>query len=424
VYKRQDIDGLKRINDTFGHPTGDAVIAAVGHRLTDLVRGSDVVGRMGGDEFVVVWPDVSTEDDVRSLHSRLRRALQEPVSTLAGELQVSASAGAVLVGDHPPLDQEELLRNADAAMYEAKRTRDGDLVVHSPDMASSVLGSLLTAGELRLALQSSQLELHAQPVARLDEGGTRGAELLLRWRHPVHGLMPPGRFMAAADMGEVTKDVSSWVINAAVATTAQWCQGRLPGDYRVGFNISARQFARGDVSATFERALDRYGGDPANFVVEITESAVLDPRSRGLGQLRRLRDAGVVIGVDDFGAGNLTLAYLREIDVDLIKVHESVVGLQPGAREEALLRATCGIADSIGAQVVLEGVERLSQLHMAQDCGVGFAQGFLLGLPEPVGATPPQATMPRGWFSPDTRPPSTSSNQDAREVDPWFAGIA
>jgi diguanylate cyclase (GGDEF)-like protein len=393
-----DIDGLKQINDTFGHPVGDAVLGEIGTRLRLLVRGSDAVGRLGGDEFVVIWPGVHTSADLRRLYGRLLRALERPIDTHGTTMRISASAGAVIVVEPQPRDPDELLRDADAAMYEAKANRGGGLVIFEPTMKTAVLGSLVTAGELLAGVREQQLELFGQPVMDVHSGRTAGAEMLLRWRHPLRGLLAPGDFLAAADASDVMADVGEWVIDRAVAIAAAWERHRTHLDYfRLGINISPRQLQRTPLLEIFAESLDRHGTSAENFVFEVVESQHLDATSRAAEQVRALRAIGARVAIDDFGKGFANLANLRDLPVDLIKVDRSLIGLYPTPRERAILKAVQGLAEAIDAHVVLEGVERTTQLEVARSSGVQFAQGFLRGMPQPAALEPPAAWVPAGY---------------------------
>lgn len=390
-----DVDGLKEINDTFGHPVGDSVLAEVGSRLRGMVRGSDFVGRLGGDEFVLVWLGICSAGTARRMHQRILRALEEPIESQGAALRLTASAGALLVCEPQDRDADDLLRDADAAMYEAKARRDGELVIFEPTMQATVLGSLVTAGELRGAVHRGQLELHGQPILDIVNGRTAGVELLLRWRHPERGLLGPADFLAAADASDVMADVGEWVLETAVSTVARWERIGPPLDYyRVGINVTPRQLLRSDIVEAFDEALRRHNTSAENFVFEVVESQVLDSASRAAEQVRGLRELGARVGIDDFGNGFANLANLRDLPVDLIKVDRRLVGIHPTSREAAILSAVQSIASAISADVVLEGVERESQLRVARSCGVRFAQGFLLGMPQPLGDTPPQAIDP------------------------------
>lgn len=390
-----DVDGLKEINDTFGHPVGDAVLQELGVRLRAMIRGSDFVGRLGGDEFVVIWPGICSEATARRMHQRILRALEMPLDSQGAALRVTASAGALLMCEPQDSDADDLLRDADAAMYEAKARRDGQLVVFEPSMKATVLGSLVTAGELRGAVRRGQLELHGQPILDIINGRTAGVELLLRWRHPDRGLLGPGDFLAAADASDVMTDVGEWVLESAVSTVAHWERlGTLGDYYRIGINVTPRQLLRSDIVELFEEALLRHHTSADNFVFEVVESQVLDSASRAAEQVRALRKLGARVGIDDFGNGFANLANLRDLPVDLIKVDRRLVGIHPTSREAAILSAVQSIASAISADVVLEGVERESQLRVARSCGVRFAQGFLLGMPQPLGDHPPLAVDP------------------------------
>lgn len=254
---------------------------------------------------------------------------------------------------------------------------------------------LVSPQALRAALRHGELVLFAQPVVDVPTGRTAGAEMLVRWRHPTRGLLAPADFLAVAETSDLMEELGAWVIDRAVQQTARWEEAKGGLDYfRVGLNISPRQLTHCDIVGELRAALHRYNTTPDNLLVEVVENPVLDSRTAAADQLRALLDLGVRVGIDDFGAGFANMTYLRDLPIDVIKVDRALMGLEPTRRDEMLLTAVQTIAEAVGADVVLEGVERAVQFDVARRCGVRFAQGFLLGRPVLPGALPPIGVSP------------------------------
>lgn len=390
-----DVDGLKGINESLGRNIGDDVLRGLGERLQEITRASDAVGRLDSDEFVIIWRAVRSASDVRRLHKRVADALSAPIEVGGKLLRLTTSAGALVVDDPVDLEPDELLQEADAAMYRARSAGPGGLVFFEPDMLQLGERSLVTASELRRAIREDELLLYAQPVMDVATGRSAGAEMLIRWQHPQRGLLSPADFLVAADAGDLMGELGAWVIDRAVARTAAWARSGSMDYYRVGINISPRQLSSTDVAGQVRAALARHQTEPDNLVIEIVESADFDYRSRAAEQVRQLIDLGVRVGIDDFGSGFSNMAHLRDLPVDLVKVDRALVSLDPDPREEAILGAVQSIAAAIGADVVLEGVENRKQLELAERCGVRFVQGFLTGRPAVCTDARPEARDPR-----------------------------
>lgn len=389
-----DVDDLHAVNSAFGHEVGDVVVRDVGERMRALVRGSDTVGRVGGDEFVLVWPGVRSISDVQMLHTRVSRALGEPYRIDGHEVQVTISAGALFLSANAGSDPDDLLRDADAAMRQAKERGPGSLlIVESVDRPLRP-GGFVTPGELRRALRDDEFVLYAQPLVDVASGQTTGAEMLVRWYHPERGLLNPADFMMAAEVSDIIGDLGGWVIDQAVAQAAAWERVTPLDNFRVGVNVWPHQFGHADVVGQFVEALERHGTTADNFVIEIIESQELESRARAAEQIAALLDLGFRVGIDDFGSGFANMSYLRDLPVDLIKVDRALVGRYPTRREEAILQAVQSVASAIGADVVLEGVEQIAQLETARRCGVTFAQGYLVGRPTLAGLRPPRGRFP------------------------------
>lgn len=389
-----DIDGLAGINSRYGRRAGDLVLWEMAQRMRSLVRGSDTVGRVSEDEFVIVWPGVGSAVDVRRLHDRICESVHSPISLGPHEVLVTISAGAVFINRLPDCDPDDLLRDADTTMREAKAHGGGGFLVAEHVERIGRSRSFVTASELIQALHDDEFVLYAQPLVDVHTGRTAGAEMLVRWYHPERGLLNPIDFMPAAESAGVMDELGAWVIDRAVAQAAAWEQ-TVPLDYfRVGINVWPWQLMHSDVAGQLRDAAKRHGTTCDNFVIEVIESQELESRTRAARQLQELLELGARVGIDDFGSGFANMSYLRDLPVDLIKVDRALVGRQPTRREEAILQAISSIAEVIGADVVLEGVERIPQLEAARRCGVTFAQGYLVGRPILAGVRPPRGRFP------------------------------
>ena len=294
------------------------------------------------------------------------------------------------------LEPDELLQEADAAMYRARSAGPGGLVFFEPDMLQLGERSLVTASELRRAIREDELLLYAQPVMDVATGRSAGAEMLIRWQHPQRGLLSPADFLVvAADAGDLMGELGAWVIDRAVARTAAWARSGSMDYYRVGINISPRQLSSTDVAGQVRAALARHQTEPDNLVIEIVESADFDYRSRAAEQVRQLIDLGVRVGIDDFGSGFSNMAHLRDLPVDLVKVDRALVSLDPDPREEAISGRSSRSRRRSAPMWSLEGVENRKQLELAERCGVRFVQGFLTGRPAVCTDARPEARDPR-----------------------------
>lgn len=373
-----DLDGLKSVNDNFGHPVGDTVLRSVAQRLRRMVRDEDMVARLGGDEFVLVVTGLDSEDEARGLHRRISSEIEAPLEVNGVSLRLSVSTGILL---YPSVnaDPEDLLRDADAAMYEAKAREPGSLSMFSVAQPPPVLGRLLTAGQLRGAVELGQLNLHYEPVVDAANGRPAGAEALLRWLHPQRGLLMCDEFMPVAEASEEYLSLGEYVISNVVAQVAAWDPLFDFEHYRIGMNISPRHLSHSDVAGLLASELESRHVSGDRLVVEIVESQALESRSNAARQIRALKHLGLRVAIDDFGSGFANMTYLRDLPVDMIKVDPGLIGESPSMREEAILRGIVSIAQAIGADVLLQGVVNSTQLDVANQAGVAFVQGPWIG---------------------------------------------
>ena len=382
-----DLDGFKTINDSLGHVLGDQVLVEVGTRLRCAAAGQATVARLGGDEFaVLLGPSVTDADAGVALGERLRGVLQVPVHLAGRELQVDASIGCAA----GPVDDglETLLRQADLAMYAAKRGGGGQVQVFSRQMHEDVVERLHVQEDLRRALREGELRAWFQPVVDPADGRLIGAEALARWEHPQRGVVGPGVFVPAAEETGLVVELGRQVLDQAVARAAAW--RRTTGhDLPVSVNVSARQLADDDLVDVVRRTLADHALPSYLLVLELTESVVMHDPEACRERLERLHALGVRIAVDDFGTGHSSLAYLQRLPLHVLKVDRSFV--RPladvgGGDAAVLVRAVLGLAEDLGLETVAEGVETADQARALVSLGCRRAQGFLWHRPLPPAA--------------------------------------
>lgn len=381
-----DLDRFARVNDSLGHAVGDQVLRSAAHRLSSTVRGQDVVARVGGDEFLVLFDAVTSDDAaVRATRHLLDAIRSDPIRAGGHSVVVTASAGVVLSGeeyDRP----EEIIRDADAALVEAERKAPGSVLLFRQEMHARARQRLELEGELRRALADDQLELHFQPIVRADDRRVRGAEALLRWRHPERGLVLPGEFLPLVATSDLLEPVGSRVLDEAVRRASEWA-GRLPGaePFVMSVNVTARQLNQPSfVETASERAAElRKAG--AILELELTEEVLLDDATTTRKALQRLRREGARFAVDDFGTGYSSLRYLHELPVDTLKIDKTFVHAPPGPkRGPAIARAIATLAEELGLETVAEGMEKEEDRRQMTLLGCEYLQGHWFGHPLPA----------------------------------------
>ncbi len=363
-----DVDRFKFINDTLGHAAGDDLLRQIAHRLRERVREEDLVARLGGDEYVVVIRGESGD-----LGTRLLSAFDAPFEVGGRALHVAVSGGIAVAGAGCG-DADTLLRDADVAMYRAKESGGGRVEVFDAELRRRVVQRLAVENDLRGAETRGELELHYQPIADLGDGVVREHEALLRWRHPVQGLITPEHFIEVAEETGLIVPAGRWVLEQAIRRLAA-----TPGEDRIAVNLSARQVSD-ELVIQLRALLDAYRVPSRRLVLEITERLVLEPRAARIVQA--LRELGVVIALDDFGTGYSSLSYLRELPVDVLKLDRSLTAALEEPSGRAVFEATVTLARALELEVVAEGIETEAQLRIARELGCQRGQGFLLGRPE------------------------------------------
>jgi diguanylate cyclase (GGDEF)-like protein len=380
-----DLDGFKVVNDGLGHEAGDHVLAAVAQRLERILRPSDTLARFGGDEFTLLCEELETEQEAIDIAERVAEVLREPITLVgAGELVVTASIG-ISIGEQPGIHAEDLLRDADLAMYRAKENGRARYALFDPAMHARATERLALGNALRRAIGGGELELHYQPQVAIDDGRVIGVEALVRWNHPERGLLYPAQFIPVAESTGLIQPLGQWVIEEACRQLGAWA-GELdaPG-LSMSVNVSARQLSAGSLVAVLAAAIEANQLDPASLCVEITESVLMENAEHGIAELVAIKDLGVELSVDDFGTGYSSLAYLRHFPVDTLKIDKSFVdelGHEPHAGD--FVRTILDLAHSLGLTVIAEGVETALQREELARLGCDVAQGFLFSRPLPA----------------------------------------
>lgn len=375
-----DFDGFKLVNDTHGHTIGDALLKQAVHRLGQMLRECDVLARMGGDEFTLIANGIEGREGAQLVAEKLLSSLQEAFVVDGHELLITASLGISLLPDDGE-DGITLLRHADAAMYEAKREGKNRIRFFRPEMNAMVRERLDLESYLRRALERGEFVVHYQPEISLATNKTIRNEALIRWNHPVLGLIPPGKFIPIAEDTGLIVPIGNWVLEEACRQTRKSLDAGSPAG--VGVNVSSVQFSRPDYVSTVVDALRRTGLPPGLLELELTESVVMQSMDDVAGKILELRNLGVSVSIDDFGTGYSSLSYLQKLRIDNLKIDRSFVRDIPGdANALALTKAMVSLAHSLGMSVVIEGIESIEQLEAIRGIGCDIAQGFYLGRPE------------------------------------------
>ena len=386
-----DLDRFKLVNDSLGHPAGDQLLKEIARRLRATLRDNDTVARVGGDEFQVVVCNVAGSVDAARIAEKLMRSLAEPFTLEGQELHVTASLGVSLF-PRDGASGELLLKYADIALYEAKGDGRNAYRFFSPEMNAQAHGRLRLENDLRRAVERRELELHYQPQLDLATGEVCAVEALVRWRHPVRGLVPPNAFIPMAEETGLVLGIGEWVLNEACRQVAQWQREGLVDNVsplRVAVNISARQLQRPGLDDAVRRALSLSGLPAACLELEITESSVMLDPLHARSVLESLRGLGVLLSIDDFGTGYSSLAYLKRLPLDRLKIDRSFIdGIPSDSDDAAIVETIIVMTHKLGLRVIAEGVETLEQRLQLVRQGCDEMQGFLLAQPVPAHELP------------------------------------
>lgn len=384
VLMLMDLDHFKEINDTLGHPAGDAILRQVAHRLSGVLRESDTLARLGGDEFAVLLPEA---EDGRAAGAKvadtLLKCFGEPFWYRDNELYLGAGIGISVFPEHGHTS-DTLMSRADVAMYGAKH-RDIPYCFYDPESDPHTHDRLQLATDLRHALERDELALYYQPQIDILSGEVVGVEALLRWNHPDRGVIQPDHFLPFAERTGLIHPITEWVLDTALAQCRLWRQAGYP--LRVAVNVSARSFQERSIVPKLERAMADCNScvRPEFLAIEITENTLMGDIESGARMLRQLEDLGVTIAVDDFGTGYSSLAYLKKLPIRSIKVDKSFVqNMASDESDAAIVKSTVDLAHNLGCEVVAEGVENAEVLELLTALGCDHAQGFHIGKPMEV----------------------------------------
>ncbi|NNJ61481.1 MAG: EAL domain-containing protein [Dactylosporangium sp.] len=378
-----DLDGFKVINDSLGHPAGDRLLVQVAERIKADLREVDTAARFGGDEFLVLLEDIGTAHVPMDVARRLHSSLKRPFRLQGQDVVASASIG-IAMGSTRYNDAEEVLRDADIAMYTAKSREKGSHAIFDVEMHARAVSRLQIEAELRLALKRNELEVHYQPIVDLRTRATSGFEALLRWRHPARGLVPPGEFLHVAEESGLMLPIGRWVLEESCMQLGRWHATDPDKDLRMSVNVSNRQFWHGDLMDDLDDCLRAAGIRPEHLALEITEGVIMNNVDLARKMLEELHNRGVELHIDDFGTGYSSLEALHRLPIDALKIDRSFVArLGSDPRSGELVRTIVLMGGNLGLEVIAEGIETESHSDHLRRLGTTYGQGFWFARPTP-----------------------------------------
>jgi diguanylate cyclase (GGDEF)-like protein len=376
-----DLDRFKNVNDSLGHAAGDALLRQVAHRLKSTLRDTDVLARLGGDEFAIIQAEC---DDQRSgsidLAMRIAKLIAEPFLLPGNRVEVGTSIGIAMAPEHGS-DREQLLKKADLALYRSKSAGRNCYTLYDEAMSAELEARNTLESDLRDAIARCQFEVHYQPFYDVQTGRRQGLEALVRWRHPVRGLIPPDQFIPLAEETGLIVPLGEWVVGRACDDATSW-----PSEVKVAVNLSPVQFKQDELFDVIQSALRNSGLAPERLEIEITESVLLERAAENHAFMEKLKGIGISLALDDFGTGYSSLSCLTAFPFDKIKIDKSFIGnLTKRHQSSAIISSIVTLARGLDISVTAEGVETREQFDRLNALGVNFAQGYLLGRPVPIG---------------------------------------
>lgn len=372
-----DLDNFKSVNDSIGHGAGDKLLIAVAQRLQDSLRSSDTAARLGGDEFAVLVESVRNSEEAIMIAERVKSVFKQPFVIDGKEVFMATSIGIAQSGDEAAT-ADDLLRNADLAMYRAKNDGKGNYVVFEPRMHEALMERLELEDDLRLAIENHEFTIHYQPIVDLGSTEMLGMEALVRWNHPRYGMLAPMKFIPLAEETSLIVPLGEWILGEACRQTKEWCDKFDPAlNISVTVNISIRQFQQKELVEIIRCALETSGLRPNSLILEITESFMMQETESTITKLQELKKLGIRLAIDDFGTGYSSLSYLQRFPIDILKIDKSFVDkIGNGEEGRAVARAIIMMGDSLHLKTIAEGIERPEQIAALQTLGCEAGQGF------------------------------------------------
>ncbi len=378
-----DLDGFKEVNDSLGHASGDALLIEVAARLSLCTRPGDTIARLGGDEFAVLVERARSESEFTETAERIRDALEAAILIDGQSLFIQASIG-IATAEAGMDDADQLIRNADLAMYRAKERHNGEFALYDPSMHSSLVERLALEAELRQAVTDEKLHVHYQPTYTLDTGELVGVEALLRWDHPERGEIPPDVFIPLAEQTGLIHELGRFVLRESCDQGQRWRELAPDSQLTIGVNISGRQLQRVGFVAEVRQVIEESGFDPQHLVLEMTESVLMHDIEGTVLVLAELKKMGIRLAIDDFGTGYSSLSYLHKFPVDILKIDRSFVERLSGADpQESLVQSIVQLGQTLQLETIAEGIEDHGQLLALRRLGCQLAQGYHFGRPGP-----------------------------------------
>jgi len=376
-----DLDRFKQVNDSLGHHIGDLLLEQVGQRLSECLRGVDTVARLGGDEFTVTLTELQKKEDASIVAQKIINDLSRPFKIHDQVIHIGSSIGITSFPDDGD-SLDDMLKNADIAMYEVKNKGKNNYAFFSPSMVLHASHRMELEKDLYIALQENTLYLEYQPITELKTGVMIGAEALLRWLHPKHGQISPEKMISIAEESDLILKLGQWVLKEACHQLATWRQQGLT-DLHIAINMSTRQFeGKQDCIGLIQSLLDRYQLPGHLIQLEITESLLLDDSKLVMDSLEQLKQLGIMLSIDDFGTGYSSLSYLRRFPVDILKIDQSFIrDFNLGSGDDALIKAIIAMGNSLNLKIIAEGVETQQQLDFLRAHQCDYVQGFYFSKP-------------------------------------------